>query len=172
MQSTVTYSLSLLVRGIPPLLLSHAANTTLGRLDQGRPPPHRLRVVERLHHSLQERTLARSFRSVLRHGEWQSVGSASALEKKPEKCGKSWHVFRWSISGRFQPHLHHNSTTIYRAIHHVLHIKKAKSPRKTPLSPRPKKTTKYNVKGIRPSQWRRPAAAHTQGRLRSPSRRP
>jgi len=55
---------------------------------------------------------------------------------------KSWHLFREQISGRFQPHFHHNSTTIYHAIHHFLHIKK----RETPLQNATFTTSEKNYK--------------------------
>lgn len=129
MRSTVTYSLSLLVRRIPPLLLSHAANTTPGRLDQGPPSLHRLRVVGPLHHSLQERTTSlEASTRVCGSMNGEVAVPRRSLQKKLKKCGKSWHVFRGPISGRFQPHFHHNSTTIYHAIHHDLRIKKSETP--------------------------------------------
>ena len=49
-------------------------------------------------------------------------------KKKLKNVEKVGMFFVGGFSGRFQPHFHHNSTTIYHAIHHVLHIKKRETP--------------------------------------------
>jgi hypothetical protein len=166
MRSTATYRLSLLVRRIRP-------DTTLGRLGQRRPALHRLRVVERLHHSLQERTAGpeRQLGSVARlMEEWRfRVDRCKKKLKNVEKVGMFF------VGGLVVVSSHTFTTTPPRFTTQFTTFctsKNAKPPCKTPLSPRQKKTTKYNAKGPGPSRWRRPAAAHTRDRPRSPSRRP
>src|ERR1700722_455709 len=52
---------------------------------------------------------------------------------------KKWRIFRRSIWWCFRPHFHHQSTTIYHALHHVLRTANRKTPCKNTTSPCRKK---------------------------------
>jgi hypothetical protein len=60
---------------------------------------------------------------------------------------KDWHFLAAPICWCLQPHFHHNSTTFYQPIHHVLHTKKnGKTPCKNATPPQQKKITKCTAK--------------------------